>query len=324
MDGFILAADIGGSKIRLGLFDEYLNILKLSIFQTPREPSPERIPMSIIENATKMLGDLVNKIKIFSIASMGPLDYKRGIVAKTPTVGAKNIPLIKRLREWLDVDYYLLNDCNAAAYAEWWLARTEGVKSLAYITISSGIGGGAVVDNQLLIGKDGNAAEVGHIVVDPSGYMECGCGGLGHWEAYCSAVNVVKYAIKLVSSGVINGDNELAKLANMKKLTPEEIYRLYDLGDKGAVVLLDRVTAFNAAGISSVITCYDPEVLVLGGAVVLNNFRYFQSRVFPLIDSYLGVGMPKITTPRHGELSPLMGAALVAKNKIDDLMVKTA
>ena len=323
MDGFILAADIGGSKIRLGLFDEGLNILKLSIFQTPKEPSPEKIPMSIIENANKMLGDFVNKIEIFSIASMGPLDYKRGIVAKTPTVGAKNIPLIKRLREWLDVDYYLLNDCNSAAYAEWWLARAEGVKSLAYITISSGIGGGAVVDNQLLIGKDGNAAEVGHIVVDPSGYMECGCGGLGHWEAYCSAVNIVKYAAKLLRDGVIDGDSELAKLANAEKLTPEEVYRLYGLGDRGAAALFDRVTTFNAAGISSVITCYDPDVLVLGGAVVLNNYRYFQSRVFPLIKKYLGIGMPKITTPRHGELSSLIGAALVAKNKIDDLMVKT-
>ncbi len=323
MDGFILAADIGGSKIRLGLFDEDLNILKLSIFQTPREPSPEKIPMSIIENVNKMVGELINKIKIFSIASMGPLDYKRGIIAKTPTVGAKNIPLIKRLREWLDVDYYLLNDCNAAAYAEWWLARTEGVKSLAYITISSGIGGGAVVDNQLLIGKDGNAAEVGHIVVDPSGYMECGCGGLGHWEAYCSAVNIVKYAAKLVGDGVIDEDNELAKLANLKKLTSEEVYRLYGLGDRGAVALLERVATFNAAGISSVITCYDPEVLVLGGAVVLNNYGYFQGRVFPLIENYLGVGMPKITTPRHGELSPLIGAVLVAKNRIDDLIVKT-
>jgi len=324
VDGFILAADIGGSKIRLGLFDEDLNILKLSIFQTPRDPSPEKIPRSIIENADMMLGGLVSKVKTFSIASMGPLDCKRGIVAKTPTVGAKNIPLIKRLREWLDVDYYLLNDCNAAAYAEWWLARRDGVKSLAYITISSGIGGGAVVDNQLLIGKDGNAAEVGHIVVDPTGYMECGCGGLGHWEAYCSAVNIVKYAAKIVSDGVIDSDNELAKLVNSKKLTPEEVYRLYNLGDRGAVALLDRVTAFNAAGISSVITCYDPEVLVLGGAVVLNNFRYFQDRVFPLIDNYLGVGKPRITTPRHGELSPLIGAALIAKNRIDDLLVKTA
>ncbi|MEM2040365.1 MAG: ROK family protein [Nitrososphaerota archaeon] len=322
MDKFILAADIGGSKIRIGLFDENLNILKLSIFPTPREPLPEKIPESIIENVRKIMCDYINNVRVFSIASMGPLDFKRGVIAKTPTVGAKNVPLIKILREWLDADYYLLNDCNAAAYAEWWLARSEGVRSLVYITISSGIGGGAVVDDQLLIGKDGNAAEVGHIVIDPTGYMECGCGGLGHWEAYCSAANLVKYAAKLVHDGVINSDNELSKLVLEKRLTSEGVYRLYELGDKGAVMLLNRVTAFNAAGISSVITCYDPEVLVLGGAVVLNNLKYFQNNVIPLIDNYLGVRKPKIITPKHGELSPLMGAALVAKNKIDDLMIK--
>lgn len=322
MERLILAADIGGSKIRIGLFDENLNILKLSIFQTPREPLPEKIPRSIIENVENMLCGLIDKVKVFSIASMGPLDFKRGVIAKTPTIGAKNIPLIKMLREWLDIDYYLLNDCNAAAYAEWWVARNEGVKSLAYITISSGIGGGAIVDNQLLIGKDGNAAEVGHIVIDPTGYMECGCGGLGHWEAYCSAVNIVKYADKLVHDGVISNDNELAKLVIEKRLRPEEVYRLYETGDRGAVALIDRVTAFNAAGISSVITCYDPEVLVLGGAVVLNNFKYFENNVIPLVDNYLGVRMPRIITPRLGELSPLIGAALVAKNKIDYLMIK--
>lgn len=324
MNEFILTADIGGSKIRLALFDEALNILKLKIAQTPRGPSPENIPRAIIESAGKMLREYLAKVKVFSIASMGPLDAKRGVIAKTPTVGAENIPLIKMLREWLDIDYYLLNDCNAAAYAEWWAARNEGVKSLVYITISSGIGGGVVVDNHLLIGKDGNAAEVGHIVVDPIGYMKCGCGGLGHWEAYCSGVNIVRYAARLSQDRIIENDNELSRLLEEEKLTPEEVYRLYYAGDRGAVALLDRTATFNAAGISSVITCYDPEVLVLGGAVVMNNYRYFQEKVFPLINNYLGVRAPRITNPQFGETSPLIGAALVAKHKLEDLLVKTS
>ena len=74
---------------------------------------------------------------------------------------------------------------------EWIFGTGKGLKNLAYITLSSGVGGGVIVDNVLLIGKDGNAAEIGHMVIDFEGRLACNCGGRGHWEAYCSGAGII-------------------------------------------------------------------------------------------------------------------------------------
>lgn len=321
LNELVLAADIGGSKIRVGLFDQELRLLRSKVVPTPKDPAPESIPSVLIEVSKEVASDVLGKLVSFGIASMGPLDLKKGMIVKTPTVGTRCIPLIEILRDWLDVEYYLLNDCTAAAYAEWYSMRKDAVNSLAYVTISSGIGGGAVVDGCLLMGRDGNAAEIGHTVIDPSGYMRCGCGGYGHWEAYCSGVNMPRYAIKLFNDGLLPADSALTAKMDNDSLSSEMIFELYEMGDVGARTLLKRVAAMNAAGISSVISCYDPEVLVMGGAVVLNHFDYFENEVFPQLDKYLCLERPRITLPIHGELSPLMGAALVAKHRFEKALV---
>ncbi|MCS7143220.1 MAG: ROK family protein [Aigarchaeota archaeon] len=313
----ILAADIGGSKTRVGLFDRDLNLIRLRVVATPRDPTPDSIPETLIRTADEVSGEIKSEVTAFGVASMGPIDVKRGTIVKTPTVGAENVPLIERLKEWLEVEYFLANDCNAAAYAEWWSLRNDGVSSLVYITISTGIGGGAVVDDCLLLGKDGNAAEVGHIVLDHEGYMRCGCGGLGHWEAYCSGRNVVRFAKRLYDDGFISPMTRLAESIERDELSSERIFELQRAGDAGAVELLERVAVFNAAGISSVIATYDPHVIVMGGSVVLNNFDFFVSEVFPLIERYSVIERPEIVRPVHNDLSPLMGAAMIARHRLE-------
>jgi glucokinase len=92
-----------------------------------------------------------------------------------------------------------LNDCAAAVLGERHFGAGKGLENLAYVTLSTGLGGGAIVDGHLLIGKDGNAVEVGHITIDPGSSLICGCGSPGHWEAYSSGSNIpnfVKHSLR--------------------------------------------------------------------------------------------------------------------------------
>jgi predicted NBD/HSP70 family sugar kinase len=131
------------------------------------------------------------------LASIGPLDLKRGGMAKPANLPYEFVALVGPLEEALGIKVHLMNDANAAALGEWTFGAGRTHDNLAYVTISTGIGGGAIVDRHLLIGKDGNAAEIGHVVVDPTGRLTCGCGRKGHWEAYCSGRNLPRLAMML-------------------------------------------------------------------------------------------------------------------------------
>ena len=110
------------------------------------------------------------------VASAGPLDLREGAVVHSPNIGFDYIPLVKPLEDEFKVPVYLCNDCVAGVIGEKELGYGRGYGNLVYVTLSSGIGGGVFVDNHLLIGKDGNAHEIGHITIDYEGKLTCGCG----------------------------------------------------------------------------------------------------------------------------------------------------
>lgn len=317
----ILAADIGATHTRIGLFTEDLRLLKMCTIPTERGSDPLGIPNSIISAAEGLIEDL-RGITAFGISSIGPLDAQRGVLTFPVNVEARNVPLIARLRDWLEVDYYLINDCNAAAYAEWRQAGEGRVDSLVFITFSTGIGGGAIINGRLLLGKDGNAAEIGHIVVDYSGYMTCGCGGGGHWEAYSSGLNITHFAERLLCDNLLRRGTALEERLMRGDLDATGIFELYRMGDPAATQLLERVAVINAAGIASTVNCYDPEEVLVGGALALNNREYFRRLVFGRAESFTIVRPPTIEFARLRELSPLTGAACVAVDRVDEAKVR--
>jgi len=152
------------------------------------------------------------------------------------------------------------------------LGAGKGLKNLTYITLSSGVGGGVIVDCTLLIGKDGNAAEIGHMVIDLEGRLTCNCGGRGHWEAYCSGSGIPKLAKYLVKSRLDHFRGTLVEdLAERGELTPKPLFELARRGDKGALKIIEEVSRLNAIGFANVDTFYDPELITIGGSIALNN-----------------------------------------------------
>ncbi|MEM4288697.1 MAG: ROK family protein [Nitrososphaerota archaeon] len=324
MKGLILAADVGATNMRAGLFNREGRLLRFKSGRTPQTDTSKSVPRALLELAKEVAGQDWSKISSCGVASIGPLDSQRGVILKAPNIAEKGreIPLLSYLKEELRVDYYFLNDCNAAAYGEWWSRKAEGVRNLIYITISSGIGGGVVDNSHLILGKKGNGAEIGHIVIDSTGYMDCGCGGLGHWEAYCSGANIPRLAGRLLRDGRIRRGTSLEERYAEGRLDAKSCFELYYAGDPAAREFFELLKDYYAAGFAGVVNAFDTEVLVVGGATFFGNEAFFNNEVFPRIDKYLLLDKPRIAKPAHEELAPLYGAALCALDEIEGARVQ--
>ncbi len=295
----ILAADVGGTYLRVALFRDGEMLRKVKV-TTPRGGGKLRIAEEIYNLAM----DFGVEVDGAGVAVAGVIDVRSGDVAKMSNSPIKSFPLRGPLEERLSVPVVVLNDCVAAAWGE---HITRGIDNLVYLTLSTGIGAGAVVNGSLLLGKDGNAHEVGHMTLDYRG-RRCGCGGRGHWEAMASGSAIPSFSRELALEW--DGARTEAWRAAMKgELDPPALFSLWREGDEFAGEVVSELAKINAAGISSVINVYDPEMLVLGGSIALNN-RDFVELFLRSVDEYLINRMPLVDYAIGGEDAVLRGAAI--------------
>lgn len=299
---FAIAIDLGATNLRVALISKEGKILNKLEEKTTKEGSSGKI---ITQQITKLIEFLIKdknlkNISGIGISSIGPLDYKKGGPFNAPNVPFKFIPLTKPLENKFSLPVYLLNDCNAAVLGEKYFGEGKNFENLIYITISTGIGGGAIVNNKLLIGKSGNAAEVGHFVVDTKYCLPCTCGkGKGHWEGYCSGRNLPRFLNFWAKKEKI--------LVDFKVKESKNIFEAAKRKNKIALTFLEEVAKINATAISNIIVAYDPELITLGGAVVLNNQDFIINGIKKYVDHYLKVPKIKITSLK--EDITLLGAA---------------
>ncbi len=297
----VLAADIGGTYLRVALFSDEKIVKKVKV-RTPRSGGKLRIAEEVYKLAMDLGGEM--DIDRAGIAVAGLIDVRRGDVIKMPNNPIGSFPLRKPLEERLSAPVLVLNDCVAAAWGE---HISRDVDNLVYLTLSTGIGAGAVVNGNLLLGKDGNAHEVGHITLDYRG-RRCGCGGRGHWEALASGSAIPSFSGEL-ASGWEGERTEAWKTALKGELDPPTLFSLWRNGDVFAEEIVSELVKINAAGISSVVNVYDPEVLVLGGSIVLNN-RDFVELILQEMKEYITNRMPLVDYTGSGEDAVLKGIAL--------------
>ncbi|MCE4599381.1 MAG: ROK family protein [Desulfurococcales archaeon] len=304
----ILAVDVGATNLRVALFHGRLLKNKVKS-RTPRSGGSDAVALEIIRLARDALK--VGEVDAIGVASIGPLDLKRGWVVNTPNNPLRNFELKRPLKEEFQAPVYIANDCVAAVWGEKTLGRGSPYSDLAYITISTGIGGGFIVDGELLVGWRGNAHEIGHIVVDYNSNIRCGCGGLGHWEGIAGGNSIPKtariYALKW------EGDRTNAyEMALEGKLSSEVLYRLARLGDKFAESLVDYLNRVHAAGIASIIASYDPQVIYLGGSVFLENKDIMLDNINRYLSRFSIFKSPPLVPATFGHDEVLYGAAAIA------------
>ena len=265
----VLGVDIGGTKLAVGIADE-LGALVFS----------ERIPSNPTEAAEPTLGRLVDlcrraiaesgvPVVAAGVGCVGPLDQKTGYVIRPVNLpGWKDVALVDTLRNALGIPVYLDNDANAAALGEHRFGAGRGVRNMVYLTISTGIGGGIIIDNHLYQGENGNAGELGHMSVNYAG-RPCGCGNLGCIEAYASGTAIAARTREAVAAAPSAAEAPilLSLSGGIDKINSQHVIEAARRGDPIALKIWDETIVALGSCMVSVINIFNPSRIVLGGGV---------------------------------------------------------
>jgi glucokinase len=182
----VLAVDIGGTKLAAGVVDEDGRVLRAATQPTPRGPDPEEVFAALLRAMDAVGREGVDGC---GVGTAGPMTLHGRTVSPLNIPGWREFPLLSRLEAELAVPVVVDNDAKALAVGEGWKGAGVGVGSFLAMVVSTGVGGGLVVDGRLLHGMQGNAGHVGHVVVVPGGNL-CGCGGRGCLEAEISGTGI--------------------------------------------------------------------------------------------------------------------------------------
>jgi len=309
-----IAVDLGATRVRVCVGTRSAGIVrktaKKMILSEKVEDYLAQIT-TIMKSLTK--GTKESDIEGICVASPGPLDLKRGSVTHTSNLPYPEVPVVTALREAFSVDAYLMNDANAAALGEWLWGAGRGRRNVFYLTISTGIGGGAVVDGRLVLGKDGNAAEIGHTTIDSAGRMVCGCGRRGHWEAYCSGRAIPGFARFLGEElGEIDRKSMArSRLLNKKIDDAAVVFGEARRRDPFANRVVAEIGRLNAIGVANVVDAFDPEILTIGGGVALNNKAAILPPIVEQVRAYAINRVPEVKITPLGDDAGLLGALSV-------------
>lgn len=309
----IIASDVGATNLRVGIYTLGCELLKSTTLRTPTEGGRDIISETIYEVSIKLLNTLgLSKDQVVGIGvgTIGPLDIKSGEVVNTPNLPIKTFRLREPLMNLFNNDnVFVVNDCVAGVWGEKLFGYGVNYSNIVYLTISTGVGSGVIVDNNLLLGKDGNAHEVGHMVVKYDDNLKCNCGGIGHWEAYVSGSGIprfIKHYLKNVSPAK---KTSLHELILNNSLSPEKFFDLVRNGDEAANEICSELCKVNAAGLANIINVYDPELITIGGSIALANYDLIIQSAINYLHLYALNRVPEIKPTKLGNEVVLKGAA---------------
>jgi glucokinase len=206
-------------------------------------------------------------VKAIGVAAAGYVDASRSVVLFAPNLAWRDEPLRDDLERRTGMPVLVENDANAATWGEFRFGTARDVDDMLLLTVGTGLGGGVVLDGNLLRGAHGVATELGHVRVVPDG-IRCGCGQKGCWEQYASGSALVREARTLALTGAVPGAR-LLELAggDPEAITGPQVTQAAQEGDPAAQELLADLGRWLGEGASSMVAVLDPAMIVLGGGV---------------------------------------------------------
>ena len=263
MKKYVIGVDLGGTKISTAISTIEGNILANVVLPTKAEEGEVAVLGRIIQSIDEVIvgsSTSIDEVEAIGIGSPGPLDAKKGIIITTPNLPFKDYNLVQPLKEKYNIPVYLDNDANAAAIGEYMFGAGKGKESIIYFTVSTGVGGGAVLDGKVYRGHTSNALEIGHTTVDPNG-PRCNCGNLGCLEAMPSGTAIAKKGKEAVSTNVETS------LKKYDTITSYEVFKEAEAGDEVAKDIIDNALTYLGIGVANAIATFDPEMIIIGGGV---------------------------------------------------------
>ncbi len=320
MNKVVAGIDIGGTKIAVAL--ENLSGEKIAVRRLPTqvEIGAYAIIETVFQAITEMLEENRAKLVAAGIGCPSPLDVEKGLVMSPSNLRDwNNFPIAELFRERFKVPVALDNDANAAALGEYVYGAGRGYKNIVYVTVSTGIGGGIILNGEILHGVSGDSGEIGHTIVQPDG-IRCNCGSIGCLETICAGVHIARRARERLADGEPSLMNEMT--ANINEVTTKTVVEAVRRGDKLAIEIWDETCRFLAIGIANVISILAPEAVIIGGGISAAGDLLFAPlrRLLPEFVSMIPAEKINIIPAELGGESGVCGALVMAKKVVPNDM----
>ncbi|HXK34760.1 MAG TPA: ROK family protein [Dehalococcoidia bacterium] len=261
--------DLGGTKILVLLATEDGRIIGDARLATHAAEGPGPVIARIVaavREAADEAGIGMDDVRGAGVSAPGPIDRDEGVITQPPNLpGWDHVELAKIIRSELGVRAWLENDANCQAIAEHRYGAGRGYRDMIFLTVSTGIGGGIIIDNRLYVGASGAAGELGHLIVSPEG-PACGAGHIGCLEAYASGTAIARRAAELVRAG------RLPRTARLAEQTPplaaHHVHMAADQGETEALEIIHAAGRYLGLGLATLIHAFNPQAIVLGGGLI--------------------------------------------------------
>lgn len=264
MKEYAIGVDIGGTTVKLGLFDRQGQVLEKWEIPTVKEDQGSHILPDIaaaVKDRMASRGLTKDEILGVGVGAPGPVDTE-GTVYKAVNLGwdVFNIPQV--LQAQLDLPVKAANDANVAAFGEMWQGGGKGHANIVAVTLGTGVGGGIIVNGSILTGATGAGGEIGHIHIEDNEPDPCGCQNHGCLEQYASATGVVRLARRRLAQ-----DQEPSILRSRSELSAKAVWDAVKAEDRVAVQIAKQFGEYLGKGLAAVAAVVNPEVFVIGGGV---------------------------------------------------------
>lgn len=264
MKDLVLAADLGGTNLRMGVVDSDGALKHLVKRPVPDNVSPDGL-MRLIGSIADEIGGKTGafqdlKAVAFTAPSPIPADFD-GILTKLPNLGSvTGMNFTAELEKLFGLPVKAENDATAAAIGEHWLGASRGIENSVTVTLGTGIGGGVILNGQVIRGPDGIGGEIGHITVEPAG-RRCKCGNHGCVEEYASATAI----------------HRMAREAGLEVASAADVYDKWQAGEPWAFSVFNTAGRYLGIMLAGLANALNPEIFVIGGGVIAGWDAYYDT-----------------------------------------------
>jgi glucokinase len=265
----VIGIDLGGTKIGAALIDSDGRIIAYDYRETCATAGPEAVVERMLDSARQVMAEAEatpSQVAGVGVCAPGPLNVKTGVVVAPPNLpGWDHVPLEQLIEDGLGITTFLEHDVSAAALGEHRFGAGRGVEHMIYVTVSTGIGSGLILDGELYHGDSGMTGEIGHTTIMPYGPL-CSCGNRGCLEALASGTAIARQARERVAHGVPTRIADLAG-GDPERITAKLVADAADQGDVEAQEILAGAMRYLGIGMANLVNLFNPQLIVIGGGL---------------------------------------------------------
>ncbi|MBD5395696.1 MAG: ROK family glucokinase [Lachnospiraceae bacterium] len=261
MKKYVFGVDIGGTTVKLGLFDAEGNVIEKWEIPTRTEDSGSKILPDIADSVREKMKEIgPDCVAGVGVGAPGPIDGD-GVVHRAVNLGWGTFSIKETLEDLLNIPVMAGNDANVAALGEMWMGGGQGCKDLVVVTLGTGVGGGIIINGKILTGAVGAGGEIGHIHVNDSEEEACGCGNKGCLEQYTSATGITRLANRRLAS------SDKDSVLRSGEVSAKTVFDAVKAGDPLAIEVAEEFGKYLGDGLAAIAGVVNPEAIVIGGGV---------------------------------------------------------